>query len=115
MTYGDEEAFRAWCATTEPVTQPGLVNLHCLPPLLRAEIQWGLHTHAQSAQRSEWTTNDIRNLVRNCWRGSITSLMDLHDEGYAVDGHVIPQVKRHVIPQAPTEGSLGVWPVDPLG
>ncbi|WP_405462921.1 hypothetical protein OG783_33410 [Streptomyces jietaisiensis] len=79
VTYGDEEAFRAWCATAEPVTQPGLVNLHCLPPLVRAEIQWGLHAHAQSAQHSEWTTNGIRNLVRYCWRGSSTSLMDLHD------------------------------------
>jgi hypothetical protein len=49
VTYGDEKAFRAWCATAEPVTQSGLVNLHGLSPLLRAEIQWGLHAHAQSA------------------------------------------------------------------
>ncbi|MFF4756919.1 tyrosine-type recombinase/integrase [Streptomyces sp. NPDC002514] len=82
VTYDDESAFHMWCTTTEPVSQPGLVNLHCLPPLLRAEIQWGLHTHAQAAQHSEWTTNGIRNLVRHCQRGGITSLMDLHDEGY---------------------------------
>ncbi|MGW4595355.1 tyrosine-type recombinase/integrase [Streptomyces sp. NPDC004457] len=82
VTYDDESAFHAWCATTGPVSQPGLVNLHGLPPLLRAEIQWGLHTHAQSAQHSEWTTNGVRNLVRHGWRGGITSLMDLHDEGY---------------------------------
>ncbi|MFF2570941.1 tyrosine-type recombinase/integrase [Streptomyces sp. NPDC058084] len=82
VTYDDESAFHTWCATTEPVSQPGLVNLHCLPPLLRAEIQWGLHTHAEAAQHSEWTTNGIRNLVRHCQRGGITSLMDLHDEGY---------------------------------
>ncbi len=82
VTYVDEKAFRAWCATAEPVTQPRLVNLHALPPLLRAEIQWGLHAHAQYAQHSEWTTNGISNLVRYRWRGSITSLMDLHDEGY---------------------------------
>ncbi|MEV7739118.1 tyrosine-type recombinase/integrase [Streptomyces sp. NPDC088921] len=83
VVYGDEEAFRAWCATAEPVTQPGLVNLHGLPALLRAEIQWGLHAHAQSAQHSEWTTNGIRNTIKHCWRGSFTSLMDLHDGGYA--------------------------------
>ncbi|MFD3547943.1 hypothetical protein ACFWUW_20465 [Streptomyces sp. NPDC058655] len=59
-----------------------MLNLHGLPALLKAEIQWGLHTHAQSAQHSEWTTNGIRNLVRHCRRGGITSLMDLHDEGY---------------------------------
>ena len=63
VTYGDEKAFRTWCATAEPVTQPRLVNLHALPPLLRAEIQWGLHAHAQYAQHSEWTTNGISNLV----------------------------------------------------
>ncbi|MFJ6518389.1 hypothetical protein ACIQJ4_09080 [Streptomyces filamentosus] len=82
VTYDDESAFHAWCATTEPVSPPGLINLHPLPPLLRAEIQWGLHTHAQAAQHSEWTTNGIRNLVRHCQRGGVTSLMDLHDEGY---------------------------------
>ena len=32
VTYGDEKAFRASCATAEPVTQPGLDNLHALPP-----------------------------------------------------------------------------------
>ncbi|MFI2214809.1 tyrosine-type recombinase/integrase [Streptomyces sp. NPDC020141] len=82
VTYDDESAFHAWCATTKPVSQPGLINLHPLPPLLRAEIQWGLHTHAQAAQHSEWTTNGIRNLVRHCQRGGVTSLIDLHDEGY---------------------------------
>ncbi|WP_371098887.1 tyrosine-type recombinase/integrase [Streptomyces sanglieri] len=82
VAYDDEPAFHAWCDTTEPVTQPGLVNLHGLPPLLTAEIQWGLHAHAQSAQHSEWTTNGIRNTIKHCWRGGITSLMDLHDEGY---------------------------------
>ncbi|MFD2692024.1 DUF6262 family protein [Streptomyces phyllanthi] len=43
----------------------------------------GLHAHAQCAQHSEWTTNGIRNTIKHCWRGSFTSLMDLHDGSYA--------------------------------
>ncbi|MFD9590138.1 tyrosine-type recombinase/integrase [Streptomyces sp. NPDC059980] len=83
VTYDDEPAFNTWCATTEPVSQPGLINLHGLPAQLCAEIQWGLHTHAhQGAQHSHWPLHEVRNLVKHCWRGAYTSLTDLHDEGY---------------------------------
>ncbi|MGD3112492.1 tyrosine-type recombinase/integrase [Streptomyces sp. YGL11-2] len=82
MTYQDEDAFRTWCAHVLPVTQPGVINLHGLPPLLAAEIQWGLNTHAQVEQRSTWDLNGIKNLINHCWRGRFISLTDLDGEGH---------------------------------
>ena len=83
VAYQDEEVFRTWCAAALPASQPGMVNLHGLPALLRAEIQWALHTHAQQRQHSEWTVNGVRNMVNHCWNGAFSSLMDLEASGYA--------------------------------
>jgi integrase len=82
VTYKDEVVFRTWCAHALPVTQPGLINLHGLPPLLAAEIKWGLNAHARVEQRSTWDLNGIKNLINHCWRGRFTSLSDLDGEGY---------------------------------
>lgn len=82
VSYQDEADFRTWCAQALPVTQPGLINLYGLPPLLAAEIQWGLNAHAQLKQHSIWDLNGIKNLVNHCWLGRFTSLTDLDAEGY---------------------------------
>ncbi|GAA2752990.1 site-specific integrase [Kitasatospora cinereorecta] len=82
VVYDDEDMFRAWCAGALPASQPGLVNLHGLPTLLRAEIQWALNAHAQHRQRSDWTVNGIRNMVEYCWKGEVSSLMDLEADRY---------------------------------
>jgi len=38
-----------------PLPRPGTVNLRGLAPLARAEIQWGLHAHAQAAEHAGWS------------------------------------------------------------
>jgi hypothetical protein len=47
----DEVAFRRWCSAAAPVYQDGTVNLMGLQSLVKAEIQWGMHAHAQCATR----------------------------------------------------------------
>jgi hypothetical protein len=45
IEYGDQAAFRHWCATVAAQPWPGQINLRGLRPLVRAEIQWGLFVH----------------------------------------------------------------------
>jgi len=40
VTYAEEDCFRRWCATVDPVLWPGQINLRGLRPLVRAELQW---------------------------------------------------------------------------
>jgi len=47
VSYADERAFQRWCAAAPAVLRPAQVNLRGLPPLVRAEIQWGMFTHTQ--------------------------------------------------------------------
>jgi len=37
-----------------PLPRPGTVNLRGLAPLARAEIQWGLHAHAEAQAEASW-------------------------------------------------------------
>jgi len=76
VNYGDEVAFRRWCAAEQPVMRAGQINLRGLRPLLRAEIQWGLSAHAQG-QSASWDVPWIQTLVNACGRRGIGSLADL--------------------------------------
>ena len=76
VSYRDEAAFRHWCATAPPVMRAGQLNLRGLQPLLRAEIQWGLHTHAQG-ERASWELPWIQSLVDVCTRRGVGCLADL--------------------------------------
>ncbi len=75
--YGDEAAFRAWCAAAFPVSRPGQINLRGLRPLLRAEIQYTLFAHARQDRPGRWEWGWIQklaNLARNRDAGSLTDL-----------------------------------------
>jgi integrase len=81
VSYDDEAAFRAWCASTPAAPRPGQVNLLGLRPLIRAEIQWTLFTHTQQQRHSRWDLDWIQklvNLARERDAGSLTDL-DLED------------------------------------
>ncbi len=75
--YGDEAAFRAWCTSTPAAPRPGQINLLGLRPLITAEIQWTLFTHAQSPRHGRWDPDWIQRLVhlaRDRDAGSLTDL-----------------------------------------
>jgi integrase len=74
--YADEPAFRRWCATAAAVLRPDQVNLRGLPPLLRAEIQWGMCWHARR-QHGKWELSPIQRLADYGRACSLRSLTDL--------------------------------------
>lgn len=47
MTVADEALFRRWCQTAAANSRPGQTNLRGLPPLVAAEIRYGLLAHTQ--------------------------------------------------------------------
>jgi integrase len=77
VRYKDQQAFRRWCAQEPPHMRIGEVNLRGLRPLLRAEIQWGLHRHGEGNQRRVWELTRIQTLVDFCHRRRLDSLCDV--------------------------------------
>ncbi|MEU2718531.1 hypothetical protein [Streptomyces sp. NPDC007205] len=66
IEYGDQAAFRRWCASVPAHHWPGQINLRGLRPLVRAEIKWGLFVHTQRTRPSRWGLGWIRALVTTC-------------------------------------------------
>ncbi len=77
VDHADEAAFRAWCTTTRTVRHLGEISLLGLQPLIKAEIAWGLHTHAGKKHRSHWSPGWIRALVHLVRRSAYGSLADV--------------------------------------
>ncbi|MFZ3492813.1 tyrosine-type recombinase/integrase [Streptomyces sp. 5.8] len=77
VRYDDESVFLRWCGEAWPVMRGGQITLLSLRPLVRAEIKWGLHTHAQGGHRRRWEITWIKNLVEMCHRLDCHSLLDL--------------------------------------
>lgn len=74
--YTDETAFHRWCVQQSPVMRAGQINLRGLPALVKAEIQWGLGTHARQ-RGAPWTLPSIQALVNICTRTGAGSLAEL--------------------------------------
>lgn len=45
--YADEPLFCRWCSAAAAVNRPGRTNLRGLPPLVQAEIRYGLLAHTR--------------------------------------------------------------------
>ncbi|TDC05076.1 site-specific integrase [Nonomuraea longispora] len=75
--YSDEAAFRAWCASTDPMPRPGQINLLGLRPLLRAEIKWTLFAHTQHDRHSRWDLDWIQRMANRARERDAGSLTDL--------------------------------------
>jgi len=89
----DEAAFRDWCASVRPATRPGQVNLLGLPPLIQAEIRWGMVAHTRRKNHSHWPLRwiqDVADLAREQNIGS------LYDEDLAVQTHGAHMVVREL-------------------
>ncbi|MFJ2834256.1 tyrosine-type recombinase/integrase [Nocardia sp. NPDC087230] len=59
----DEAAYARWCVEQEPVYRFGVLNLRGLPPLVQAEFQYGLHTHALNPRRAMWEFSALQRLA----------------------------------------------------
>lgn len=90
----DEAAFQHWRVNADPVYRLGVLNLVALPPLLRAEFQWGLHAHAQMASRSAWDLASLQRLVNQVRRLRLTSLIEL-DTTNSSNAAVRKQIDSH--------------------
>lgn len=74
VTVEDSSMFAAWCASTSAVFWPGQVNLRGLPPLLRAQIQWGILAHARRPDHTHWSLRWIQRLVDHCRAHAVDSI-----------------------------------------
>jgi len=82
VRYSDEAAFSQWCASATAAYRLGLINLRGLRPLIKAEIQWGLHRHAQAKRRSAWHMAWIQGFADLCRVSEMASLAEFADHGH---------------------------------
>jgi integrase len=73
--------FLQWCAMAAPAYRQGLINLRGLRPLIKAEIQWGLHQHAQIKKRAAWELSCIQRVADLSRTSEIASLAEFADIG----------------------------------
>lgn len=50
----DPAAFKIWCEAQLPAPRAGRINLLGLPPLLKAELKWGIQTHVLDKEHTRW-------------------------------------------------------------
>ncbi|QKW52664.1 tyrosine-type recombinase/integrase [Streptomyces buecherae] len=97
--YDDEGAFRAWCSQVTAATRAGQVNLRGLPPLVRAEIRWGMIAHAQRSQHTVWPLKWLQRIADAARAKRVTSLFDesLSISRLARRGQlVVEEIRRHL-------------------
>lgn len=72
----DQQAFRQWCRSADPMPRIGEINLLGLHPLVRAEFQWALFARVQdTVVRTRWSPFAIQSLVNSC--RTLETLTDL--------------------------------------
>jgi integrase len=95
--YDDEGLFRRWCATSDAAHRVDALSLAGLRPLVKAEIKWGLHVHAQQAQRSTWQLMWLRRLIRECRLRDVQCLTDLDlSTTYRAIGMISNEIQREL-------------------
>ncbi len=81
VRYAGKAEFLKWCAMAAPAYRTGLINLRGLRPLIKAEIQWGLHQHAQIKKREVWEMSCIQRLADLCRTSEMASLAEFTGTG----------------------------------
>lgn len=78
---------------------PGVVALGALPPLLEAEVRYGLWAHTKSAAPAQWPPLCLRTLVRSCLAAGVESLLDLDlgDPGWARQVTAMNRIVREML------------------
>ena len=77
VSYDDRGRFWDWCAQAAAVNWPGQINLRGLQPLVRAEIQWTLCTHAGQDRNRKWEPRQLQQLACHCRDRGLHSLAGL--------------------------------------
>jgi integrase len=95
--YSDESLFRRWCSTGAAVNRPGRTNLRGLPPLVQAEVRYGLFAHTQRETHTIWDLRWIQAVVDTARESGITSLLD-GDLGPSIHGTdmVLREMRREL-------------------
>lgn len=76
VTFVDRQAFTAWCVAAQTFIGPGQLDLRGLPPLVAAEIRWGLIAHARRPNRAVWRIRYLREVIALARRGGVASVFD---------------------------------------
>jgi hypothetical protein len=95
--YADKSMFRRWCSTAAAVNRPGQTNLRGLPPLVRAEIRYGLFAHTQRDTHTQWDLRWVQFVVDTARESGITSLL-IDDLGASIHGvdMVLREMRREL-------------------
>lgn len=99
VEYGDEEAFRRWCATAPAPPWPGQINLLGLRPLVQAELKWGLFIHTRRERPDRWELGGLRSLVATCRTAEAESLIGFEPgAGGSVEfpGAIIKEIRHEL-------------------
>lgn len=75
VLYADKALFRRWCATAAAINRPGQTDLRGLPPLVQAEIRYGLFAHTQRETHTIWDLGWIQFIVNAARQSGIRSLL----------------------------------------
>ncbi len=94
VTFADEALFRQWCQAAAPTSRPGQTNLRGLPPLVAAEIRYGLLAHTQRETHTIWDLRWVQLVVDAARAGGVRSL--LSDEVSVEDVHGCHMVLREI-------------------
>ncbi|WP_243727481.1 tyrosine-type recombinase/integrase [Actinocrispum wychmicini] len=95
--YADESLFRRWCSTVAAVNRPGRTNLRGLPPLVQAEVRYGLFAHTQRETHTIWDLRWIQLIVDAARESGATSLLtdDIPASVFGCD-NVLREMRREL-------------------
>lgn len=75
--YPAGDAFERWLPEVVGPPQMGVVHLGDMPPLLAAEIRYGLWAHTKNTSPARWSPTVLRRLIRSCSDAGVGSLLEL--------------------------------------
>lgn len=95
----DGLAMEAWLRRRSGYPVAGVVSLAGLPPLLAAEVRYGLWSHTRSAAPARWHPMWLRRLVKSCREVGAGSLIELDpaDRGWTPQPEAVNRVLRDLL------------------
>jgi integrase len=96
VLFDNATVFAEWCRTARSMRHNGEISFLGLAPLLTAELQWGLHTHAQKQSAPFWPLGWFRALVHYCRVHQVSCLdeLDLDEDGVShTDRMIVKEIR----------------------
>jgi hypothetical protein len=106
ISYDDKAAFATWCARAAIVARAGRVILLGLRPLLIAEFQWTLATHAAATRPARWSPERLQRLATHFYERDVGSISEVDPTDLHRFDRTIVARMQHYLRQAcftPTE------------